>query len=185
MDKDEETGKKRSMGSSGQVMTAGTAIRTCTGEDIGILVETIRNSFRDVAERYGLTEGNAPRHPSNCTAEWIRRDMERGVTYFIVEANASAAGCAALERADGDVCYLERLAVLPRWRHRGLGKRLVDHVLSEARCVGARFVSIGIIAEQVELKNWYSRQGFVETAVKDFSHLPFRVAFMNCPIDGT
>jgi hypothetical protein len=39
-------------------------IRTCTQEDIGMLTETIRKAFRDVAERFGLTPDNTPHHPS-------------------------------------------------------------------------------------------------------------------------
>ncbi len=37
-------------------------IRPCTREDTAALVETIRGAFRDVAERFGLTEQNCPRH---------------------------------------------------------------------------------------------------------------------------
>jgi len=75
--------------------------------------------------------------------------------------------------------YLERLAVLPGYRRRGLGKALVAHVQSTAKALGAQRVSIGIIAEHVELRNWYKRLGFVETGDKDFSGLPFRVTFMS------
>ena len=60
-------------------------IRLCTQKDVEVLVETIRKSFQDVALRFGLTEENAPRHPSNCTKELIQKDIERGVRYFIIE----------------------------------------------------------------------------------------------------
>jgi len=40
-------------------------IRPCTREDTAVLAETIRGAFRDVAERFDLTEENCPRHPSN------------------------------------------------------------------------------------------------------------------------
>ena len=73
-------------------------IRACTRKDIDVLVETIRGSFRDVAERFGLTGENCPRHPSNCTADWIGKDMDRGVTYFVLESDGRVAGCVALER---------------------------------------------------------------------------------------
>ena len=156
-------------------------IRTCTQEDIGILVKIIRSSFKDVAERFGLTQENAPRHPSNCTEDWIRKDLERDVTYFIIENEA--AGCVALEMANSEVCHLERLAVLPNYRRRGFGKALVAHVLSRAKLLGAHRVSIGIIAEQTELKNWYKRIGFVEGESKVFPYLPFRVTFMSYEVD--
>src|SRR5574341_1140350 len=102
-------------------------IRICTQEDVGILVKTIRNSFKDVAERFGLTQENAPRHPSNCTEDWIQKDMDRRVTYFVIENENSHVGCVALELVNSKVCYLERLAVLPNQRRQGFGKALVNH----------------------------------------------------------
>ena len=154
-------------------------IRICTKEDTQVLTDTIRRSFRDVAERFGLTQENAPRHPSNCTVNWIRKDMKRGVTYFAIENNNHVVGGVALERANTEVCYLERLAVLPDQRRRGFGKALVKQALSEARLLGAHCVSIGIIAEHTELKDWYKGLGFVEGERKEFPHLPFRVTFMS------
>ena len=47
-------------------------------------------AFRGVAERFGLTDENCPRHASNCTADWIEKDMDRGVTYFVLEAKAAS-----------------------------------------------------------------------------------------------
>jgi ribosomal protein S18 acetylase RimI-like enzyme len=84
----------------------------------------------------------------------------------------------ALERAKPEVCYLERLAVLPDQRTRGFGKALVSHVLSEAGKLGCHEVRIGVIADQAELKDWYRGLGFVETENREFSHLPFLVTFM-------
>lgn len=158
-------------------------IRACTQEDIGILVKTIRSSFKDVAERFGLTQENAPRHPSNCTEDWIQKDIERGVTYFIIENENSPVGCVALELANSKVCYLERLAVLPDQRGRGFGKALVNHVLSEAKLLGVHYVNIGIIADHTELKSWYKGIGFVEGESKEFPHLPFRVTFMSYKVE--
>ena len=158
-------------------------IRTCAQKDIGVLAETIRRSFQDVALRFKLNQENAPRHPSNCTEDWIKKDRERGVTYFVIENENIIAGCVALEKANPDVCYLERLAVLPDQRRRGFGKALVTQVLSQAKSLGAKSVNIGIIAEQTELKNWYKGIGFAETESKEFPHLPFRVTFMSCKVN--
>jgi len=160
-------------------------IRICTKEDTEVLAETIRKSFRDVADRFGLTRENAPRHPSNCTVDWIREHMELGITYFAIENNNHVVGCVALEQANSEVCYLERLAVLLDQRRRGSGKALVEHALSEAKLLGVNYVSVGIIAEQTELKHWYKKLGFVEGESKEFPHLPFRVTFMSYGINKT
>lgn len=158
-------------------------IRAGTQKDIAVLAEMIRSSFRDVADRFGLTQENCPKHPSNCTVDWVQRDMNRGVVYFILEDDGLASGCVALEPAGTKLCYLERLAVRPPQRRRGLGRALVECVLAEAERSGTHRVSIGIIAEQTELKNWYQKIGFVEAETKEFAHLPFRVTLMSYAVN--
>ena len=159
-------------------------IRTCTRDDIHELVETIRGAFRDVAGRFGLTEENCPRHPSNCRADWIEKDMDRGVTYYVLENKNRIVGSVALELVRPGLCNLERLAVLPDQRRRGFGRALVSHVFSEAERLGCNTVRIGVIAGQEDLKDWYRGLGFVETETRDFAHLPFRVSFMSCEVRG-
>ncbi|MEW6555252.1 MAG: GNAT family N-acetyltransferase [Actinomycetota bacterium] len=155
-------------------------IREASEKDITELNRVIRASFHDVAERYALTLENCPTHPSFCTEQWIGEAMAAGTWFFILEDGGAVCGCAALERAEPDACYLERLAVLPERRRMGHGKSLVSHVLEEARAAGALRVEIGIIAAQDELRDWYLEQGFRETGRKSFKHLPFEVAFMAC-----
>lgn len=153
-------------------------IRTADAPDVSLLSGLIRDSFRDVAQRFGLTPGNCPKHPSNCTIKWIQNDLFRGVMYYILECNDIPVGCVALEKADPDLCYLERLAVLPEDRRKGFGKALVHHAFVQASALGAIKMSIGIISEQTELKQWYQNIGFVEKETKAFEHLPFLVTFM-------
>lgn len=150
--------------------------------DVAPLTRIIRNSYQTVADKFGFNATNCPKHPSNCTDEWIKSDFERGVTYFFLEIDGKEIGCAALEKADQDLCYLERLAVTPESRNKGFGKSLVDHVFHEAKKLGCKRISIGIIAKQHELKNWYSEYGFKEGITKSFDHLPFDVTFMECNI---
>jgi N-acetylglutamate synthase-like GNAT family acetyltransferase len=154
-------------------------IRVGTKADIDVLVEIIQDSFLDVAERFGLTLQNSPTHPSNCRAEWLLREFNRGVTFYILENNGQLVGCAALEEINDEVCYLERLAVLPRERRQGFGKALVMHVLANARLLHVHRVQIGIIAEHQELHDWYEKLGFEDVESKKFSQLVFRVTFMS------
>ena len=68
--------------------------------------------------------------------------------------------------------------MLPEKRHNGFGKALVEHVVKEARASSAKQISIGIIADDRELKSWYAHIGFKEKETKEFKHLPFQVTFM-------
>jgi N-acetylglutamate synthase-like GNAT family acetyltransferase len=96
-----------------------------------------------------------------------------------LENGARTVGCVALEQINDEVCYLERLAVLPGQRRQGFGEALVKQVLSNARLLDARRVEIGIIGDHQELRDWYEKLGFEEEVEsKKFPHLVFRVTFM-------
>ena len=153
-------------------------IQEADRHEVSLLSDLIRVSFRVVAERFNLTPENCPKHPSNCTDNWIRNDLRRGVKYYTIEFNGAKIGCVALEKATQELCYLERLAVLPKYRRNGFGKALVDHVFNQAKAMGANRIRIGVISDQVELKLWYQKMGFVEKETKEFSQLPFPVSFM-------
>lgn len=82
-----------------------------------------------------------------------------------------------------DSVELNNLAVLPEYRHLGIGKELVDYAITYAKNIlGANKIKIGIVEENTILKEWYEKIGFVHTGTKKFEHLPFTVGFMEIEI---
>jgi len=155
-----------------------TIIREATKQDSSILTYLIKKSFSDVAERFNLTLQNAPSHPSNCTEDWTIKAIEKGIKFYILEHENIPCGCVALDQANAEICYLERLGVLPGCRNNGFGKALVNHIILEAKKLKLKRIEIGIIAENLILKKWYINQGFIEKSTVKFEHLPFLVLFM-------
>ncbi|THB73897.1 MAG: N-acetyltransferase [Desulfobulbaceae bacterium] len=153
-------------------------IRKAEQSDIAQITRVIQDSYSTVAKQYDLTPANCPKHPSNCTAQWIERDFARGVHYYVVESDDKILGCMALEKASEHTCYLERLAVIPEQRNRGVGMMLVNDFIQKASEIGVSTIGIGIISKQDNLKRWYEKLGFIKTGEKTFDHLPFDVAFM-------
>lgn len=153
-------------------------IRDAKPSDISQITNVIRRSYATVAERYGLTPSNCPKHPSNCSSSWIDSDIARGVKYYVIESDNEIIGCMALEKASEQTCYLERLAVIPEKRNNGVGSFLVNDFIKKASGIGVNTVGIGIISKQDDLRKWYQKIGFIETGQKSFEHLPFDVAFL-------
>jgi len=160
-------------------------IREATIEDSEVLATIISESFHDVAQRFSLTPDNCPKHPSNCSTSWIKSDLARGVQYFILFQGDNPIGCVGLESPSVEVCYIERLSVLPKMRGNHFGINLVQHTVDCAASKGAYKVSIGIIAKHTELKEWYKYLGFIEVETKSFPHLPFQVCFMEFELKNT
>jgi N-acetylglutamate synthase-like GNAT family acetyltransferase len=149
-----------------------------TEADADLLASIIREAFASVAARLQLTPENAPKHPSNCKPDWVRSAFAKGVRYFVLETAEGSVGCVALECADADVCYLERLAVLPACRRNGFGEALVNYAVDRARELRARRVELGMVAAQTELREWYERLGFAVRDIVRFEGTLFDVAFM-------
>jgi ribosomal protein S18 acetylase RimI-like enzyme len=158
---------------------AGIEIRSLsTDEELAGSVQVIRESFQTVADELGLTERNCPTHPSFMSFERLKAETVKGLRCFGLFTGGAQAGFVAAFPASADLFYLERLAVLLDYRHRGYGRILVDHVFSFARERGGKRISIAVIHESDVLKRWYSDYGFRETGTKVFPHLPFTVCFM-------
>jgi ribosomal protein S18 acetylase RimI-like enzyme len=138
----------------------------------------VSESNKDVAAMFGLDADNCPKHPSFCTEAWIEADLARGERYFIIEDGTDPVGCVAYENPSAGLAYLNRLSVLPAYRQRGVGARLVRHIVEHARAASIKTISIGVIGEHTELQRWYRNLGFTDGETKRFPHLPFSVKYM-------
>lgn len=159
-------------------------IREAFESDAAALARIIGEANKDVAIRFGLDAGNCAKHPSFCTADWIRADLARGERYFIFAEGDMPIACVAYETPSEKVAYLNRLSVLPAYRRRGIGALLVAHVIELARAASIPAISIGVIGEHDDLQRWYRKQGFVDGEVKRFPHLPFSVRYMTYAVHG-
>lgn len=154
-------------------------IRESTAGDAATIAMLVSESNKDVAVKFGLNAENCPKHPSFCTQAWIEADLARGERYFIIEENADPIGCVAYESPSAGLAYLNRLSVLPSHRNRGVGARLVRHIIQHARSASIRTISIGVIGEHAELQRWYAKLGFEDGETRRFPHLPFSVKYMS------
>ena len=154
-------------------------ITNANRENADILANLIKNANIDVAQQFNISFENNPKHPSFYTPKWGLADIERGECYFIYSENGTARGCVAFEQPNADVAYLNRLSVLPEYRQKGVGEKLVSHVITHAKAKQVKTLSIGIIAEHLVLKSWYLKLGFIEIETRKFPHLPFAVTYLH------
>ncbi|MBC8441359.1 MAG: GNAT family N-acetyltransferase [Deltaproteobacteria bacterium] len=147
--------------------------------DAEIIAFIVSHGNKDVAEKFDLTLENNPKHPSFYTKELVLSDIDRGEEYFLYRIKGVNCGCVAFEQLNSNISYLNRLSVLPEYRHKGIGEQLVKHVIEYSRTKNIQMVSIGIIAEHTLLKKWYLERGFIEGETKHFDHLPFNVTYMS------
>lgn len=146
--------------------------------DLDRAIEVIHRAFGTVAEEFGYTPENAPTFPAFIPAIVLTEMASKGAKFFGAFEGETLAGTVAVESAHDGLFYLERLAVLPEYRHSGAGKLLMDRAFDEVRRLGGKKVSIAIVDENAVLKDWYIRYGFVPVETKRYERLPFAVTFM-------
>jgi len=157
-------------------------IRIITDKPLGPSLEVIHKSFGTVAKEMGITRQNAPRYTAFITAERLEETRKNGGVFWGLFIKGKQAGFVAVEKRPDAGYWMERLAVLPEFRHGGSGKALVDTAVSYVRSKGQKKLYIAMVNEQKILKNWYLAMGFKETSVEHFPGLPFSVAFMELEI---
>ncbi|MGA3019106.1 MAG: GNAT family N-acetyltransferase [Bryobacteraceae bacterium] len=77
--------------------------------------------------------------------------------------DGQAAGCVALRQFDAQRCEAKRLFVRPPFRGQGVGGRLLDWVIAEARAAGYREMvgdTMSVMEKALEI---YGRMGFERT----------------------
>lgn len=141
-------------------------------------VRVIRDSFITVANEFNLTKQNTPTNPAFIEIETLRAMKQKGIDMYGAFVNNTMIGFVAIEKSTDSLYFMEKLAVLPSHRHKGYGSQLIDFVADTVKKAGGKKISIGIINENKVLKDWYIKNGFSVTEIREFSHLPFNVCFL-------
>ncbi len=147
-------------------------------EHLPLYAEVIRQSFATVARNFGWTQKDAPTFTAFITDEHLMSKINDDYAPFGYFSGGKPVGFVSLT-AKGDGIYeLNNLAVLPDYRHFGYGRELIDFCKTKVKELGGNKITIGIVEENIVLKEWYAANGFSHTGIKKFEHQPFTAGFM-------
>ncbi len=161
-----------------------------------------RLSALPVIEIRSLTPGDDATAFRTLNEEWITRyftlearDLEtlnnpvhsilrKGGHIFMAYAGSEAVGCVALVPLGDGVYELSKMAVSPHLRGRGLGRRLLQHAIAQAREIGARSLFLGSNTRLRDAIHLYESVGFRHVKPETLPPMPYSRAdvFMEMPL---
>lgn len=132
-------------------MSGNLLIREVSKTGFADCVGVIRKSFETVE----LTA-------ENYTALDVRRlifENDNGNLMFGLYEGNKTVGFVELDKKENEA-VIKKLCVLPEYRHKGNGERLVRHAVLTGEKLGYKNFSASVRAEDINLENFFSRLGF-------------------------
>lgn len=83
----------------------------------------------------------------------------------LATSNGQSAGCVALHKLDSEICEMKRLYVRPQFRGHGLGRKLAQRIIADAKQIGYKKLRLDTVEPMMQTAvAMYRRLGFQEIA---------------------
>ncbi|CAL2074720.1 GNAT family N-acetyltransferase [Tenacibaculum sp. 190524A02b] len=123
----------------------------------------IATVIRSVLIEFGVPKvGTA--YEDEATDAMFEAYQEKNTNYYVVEYNnkiVGGAGYAKLDNFDGNVCELQKMYFLPITRGKGLGSKLIEHCLLNAKKNGYEKCYLETMPYMEAARNLYKKNGFL------------------------
>ena len=138
-------------------MTAGFTIRRARPEDAAAVARELAAYLAFIGETldaHGLDHD---------IARWQEEyDGRTGVLLLVADPAGEVVGTAAVRTLEPDIGELKRMWLRPACQGGGLGRRLMDTCLDEARSLGCRALRLDTMAKLAAAVHLYRAYGFAE-----------------------
>ena len=139
-------------------------IREYRESDIPQILQVIKTAFR---EQRGVV--HPPSSAESKTLEILKNELERADA-LVVEAKGKIIASVCFRPLDGEI-YVDRLAVLPEYRNRGIASDLMQEIESRVPGMGFSSIALAVRLELESQQDYYKRRGYKITSYR--SHKGF------------
>jgi putative acetyltransferase len=124
-------------------------------------LETVHRLMREYVDGLGV----------DLSFQDVETELEDPLDFYELVLLADG-GCVALRRIDDSTCEMKRLYVQPSTRGSGLGRRLAEAVIAEARARGYSRMLLDTLPTMTAARALYESLGFRETEAYRFNPVP-------------
>ena len=147
--------------------------------DSELITDILHKAFITVAEEFNFTKENAPRFPAFISSDYIDEQFRKGMKLFGYSLNGRIIGCAGYMFYRDRIYEIVRLAVLPEYRHAGIGKKLMGFVENKIIENGGSIAEIHAVDKNLLVRKWYKSLGYIEIRIDELKSVPFNSVVMN------
>ena len=128
-------------------------VRRATAEDVVRIGEIARAAYTQYVPRIG-------RQPAPMVADFA---TEVAAGHVLVIGTAGAVDGYMLAWPETDAYFIDNIAIDPAQQRKGLGRKLIDHAVSEAKRHHLSAIRLYTNVAMTENLSMYAHMGFVET----------------------
>ncbi|MCI9044296.1 MAG: GNAT family N-acetyltransferase [Peptococcaceae bacterium] len=105
--------------------------------------------------------------------ELAQLSVKYGLPYgrlYLAFCNDEAVGCIGLRRLNVKNCEMKRLYVMPQYQRLGIGRRLVQRIIADAKAIGYVAMLLDTLPFLTEALRMYKKIGFYE--IESYNNSP-------------
>jgi putative acetyltransferase len=147
-----------------------------TGEDA--------NAFRTLNEEWITRYFTLEKMDRETLGDPEGKILKKGGYIFMAYLSDQAVGCVALIPIGGGVYELSKMAVSPELRGLGIGRKLLQHAVTQAKRIGAKSLFLGSNSRLENAIHLYESVGFRHVPPENLPDMPYARAnvFMELPL---
>ena len=160
----------------GRILVDTLHVRQCTIDDLETLMELGEITFRQTFAKDNTPEDMDAYVRQNFSAETLGRELsDNNSSFFLVQYQDLPVAYMKLNRGNAQTesnhkgaLELQRIYVLNEYKHRHIGKLLLDTAIRIAQDEGATYLWLGVWEHNTKAIAFYLKQGFVVSGTHHF-----------------
>ena len=151
--------------------------------DSHLITDILNKSFMTVAIQFNFTKETVERFPAFMESVVIDNQFKNGLKMYGYNINNKIVSCAGYSFYKDKVYLIERLGTLPEYRHKGIGRKLMEFIENIIRKNGGEIAEIHVVDINKILIKWYINMNYKQIRTDKLydgeRKLPFNSCVMN------